>query len=45
MATSKVKTQKFSVRTLVEQLDPERHERDDAYIFSNGRKFKEPKRD
>jgi hypothetical protein len=41
MAQDKVKTQKFSVRALVEALEPERHERETVYEFSNGRKFKE----
>lgn len=41
MTKSKVTTRKFSWKAIVNKADPKRKEKKVAYIFSNGRKFKE----
>lgn len=38
---TKVKRRKISWAAIVNKADPKRKERKTAYIFSNGRKFKE----
>jgi len=38
---AKPKTRKISWKALVNKLDPDRKKKKTAYIFSNGRKFKE----
>ena len=41
MASEKPKSKKISWKELVEKADPKRNEPKVAYVFSNGRKFKE----